>query len=248
MIRAIIIDDEKHCINRLNDLLREHVTDEVHVMDVYDNLKDGRQAIEKYKPELIFLDVQLDAGQTGFDLLRQVEVNNADIIFTTAYEKYAVQAFRFSALDYLLKPIAVEELKRAVQKITSRHPSIHTTQKLEILLSNLYQKDKRICVPVVNGMLVLAVREIIRCESAINYTTIFMVDRQKITVARTLKEFEELLTEYNFCRIHNSHLVNLAFVRTYNKGKGGATILDDGTYLEVSTRKKEEFLRRIREI
>lgn len=248
MIRAIIIDDEQHCINRLSGLLQEHFSGEIHVMDAYTNARDGLLGIEKYKPDLVFLDVQLDNGKTGFDILRETGPADFDIIFTTAFEKYAIQAFRFSALDYLLKPIDADDLKAAIRKITDRNPSIRTTQKLEILLSNLYHKEKKICVPVVNGMLVLAVSDIIRCESAINYTTIFMSDRQKITVARTLKEFEDMLTEYNFCRIHNSHLVNLAFIRTYNKGKGGSVTLSDGTQLEVSTRKKDDFLRKMAEI
>src|SRR6185312_5722871 len=137
MIRAIIIDDEQHCIDRLAGLLAEHLPGPVHLMDHFKTAEEGLQAIHRYKPDLVFLDVQLN-GRTGFDLLKELGRITFDIIFTTAYEKYAVQAFRFSALDYLLKPIDPDELKQAVARLVDRNPKIDTTQKLETLLGNFY--------------------------------------------------------------------------------------------------------------
>lgn len=245
MIRALIVDDEQHCIDHLAGLIEEMVPDKVHIMDSFSTAHDGLLAIQKYHPDLVFLDVQLDREQTAFELLRELGEMRTEIIFTTAYEKYAVQAFRFSALDYLLKPIDGDDLKRAVGRLLEKNPRIETTKKLETLLGNLFNATKRICVPVLNGFVVLNVVDIIRCESDINYTTLFLKDRQKLTVARTLKEFEEMLSDYNFFRIHNSHLVNLSMIRSYSKGKGGSVTLSDGTVLEVSTRRKEEFLSKI---
>ncbi|MEO7984515.1 MAG: LytTR family DNA-binding domain-containing protein [Bacteroidota bacterium] len=244
MIRAIIVDDEQHCIDRLAAQLQEYFSSSVHIMDSFKTVADAEKAIHKYQPELVFLDVQLN-GMTAFDLLKQLDKISFEVIFTTAYEKYAVQAFKFSALDYLLKPVDGDELKQAVNRLLEKNPKIETTRKLETLLGNLYGASKKICVPVVNGIVVLNVKDIIRCESEINYTTIFLKDKQKMTVAKTLKEFEELLTEYNFFRIHNSHLVNLAYVKSYNKGKGGSVVLIDGTEIEVSTRRKEDFLKKM---
>lgn len=245
MIRTLIIDDEQNSIQRLAGLLKDHLSEEVHLMETFTTYSEGLAAIEKYRPELVFLDVQLDGGRTAFDLLKEITSADVQIIFITAYEKYAVKAFRFSALDYLLKPIVAEELKQAVRKLSDRNPRVEVTKKLETLLSNLYNKEKKICVSVSSGIVVLNVDDIIRCEAEINYTTIFLKDRNKITVARTLKDFEELLSEYNFFRVHNSHLVNLGYLRSYNKGKGGSVVLTDGKEIAVSTRRKEEFILRM---
>lgn len=246
MIRALIIDDEQHCIDRLTGLVEEHLSSAVHIMDSFKTIDDAGKAIQKYKPELVFLDVQI-GNKTGFDLLKQLEEINFEVIFTTAYEKYAVQAFKFSALDYLLKPVDAGDLKQAVTKLLDKNPKIETTKKLEALLGNLYSTSKQICVPVVNGVVVLKVTDIIRCESDINYTTIFLKDKQKLTVAKTLKEFEELLTDYNFFRIHNSDLINMAYIKSYNKGKGGSVTMMDNSEIEVSTRRKDDFLKKLSE-
>ncbi len=244
MIRALIIDDEQHCIDRLSGLLAEHLPNAIHLMDSFTTAEEGLSAINKYKPDLVFMDVQLN-GTTGFELLKQLGNVKFEIIFTTAYEKYAVQAFKFSALDYLLKPIDADDLKQAVTRLIEKNPTIETTQKLETLLGNFYGAGKRICVPVVNGLVVLKVDDIVRCESDINYTTIFMKDKQKLTVAKILKDFEEMLSEYNFFRIHNSHLINLAYIKSYNKGKGGFVTMMDGSDIEVSTRRRDDFLKKL---
>lgn len=246
MIRAIIIDDEQHCIDRLSELLEETFPRHVHLMDSFMSLEEGRKAIKKYRPDLVFLDVQVN-GKTGFDLLKQLDEIDFEVIFTTAYEKYAVQAFKFSALDYLLKPIDTDDLRQSVTKLLDKNPKIETTKKLETLLGNLYGNSKRICVPVVNGLIVLKIDDIIRCESDINYTTIFMKDKQKLTVAKVLKEFEEMLSDYGFYRIHNSHLINLTYIKSYNKGKGGSVTMTDGLDIEVSTRRKDDFLKKLTE-
>lgn len=247
MIRAIIIDDEQHCIDLLQNMLQEHFKDTVHVMDSFKTADEGTNAIKKYRPELVFLDVQL-GNKTGFDILHQVDANSFETIFTTAYEKYAIQAFKFSALDYLLKPVDAEDLTQAVMKLLNRAPRIKTGQQIETLLENLHSREKKICIPVMNGLVVLNLSDIIRCESNINYTTIFTKDKQKLVVAKALKEFEQMLSGFNFFRLHNSHLVNLAFIKSYNKGKGGVAVLADGKEIEVSVRRKDEFLTRLAQL
>ena len=246
MIRALIIDDEQHCIDRLTGLVEEHLSSAVHIMDSFKTAGDAERAINKYKPELVFLDVQL-GDKTAFDLLKKLDKINFEIIFTTAYEKYAIQAFKFSALDYLLKPVVADDLKQAVNRMLEKNPKIDTTKKLETLLSNLSTSTRKICVPVVNGIIVLKIDDIVRCEADINYTTLFLKDKQKLVVAKTLKEFEELLGGYNFFRVHNSNMINLSYVKSYNKGKGGSVTMMDNSEIEVSTRRKEEFLKKLSE-
>lgn len=247
MIRAIIIDDEQHCINHLRNLLKEHFSDTVDLMINYQTMETGIKGIIAQRPDLIFLDVQI-GDKTGFDVLRNFTTVNFEVIFTTAYEKYAVQAFKFSAIDYLLKPIDIEDLKQAMERLQGKIAKNEMARKLDTLFHNLKDLQgvsKKICVPVLNGYVFLQVNDIIRCQSDINYTTLFLNNKQKLVVAKTLKEFEEMLREYHFFRVHNSHLVNLAYIKAYNKGKGGYITLQDNTEIEVSTRRKDEFLKEL---
>jgi two-component system, LytTR family, response regulator len=250
MIRAIIIDDEEHCINRLQELIRLYCASTVRLEGSYQSVEDGVNAINTLQPDLIFLDIQIKE-KTGFDLLRQLKNINSEVIFTTAFEQYAIQAFKFSAIDYLLKPVDKDDLLQAVNKLTGKMLSQQSKQKLDVLLSNLQSindQTKKIAIPTINGLLFVPVTEIIRCESSINYTTLFLQDKQKITVAKTLKEFEELLTPHKFFRVHNSHLINLAHIKEYRKGKGGFVFMEDNTEIEVSTRRKEDFLKILAEL
>jgi len=244
MIRAIIIDDEQHCIDRLSGLLKEHCNRNVHLMDTFQSVTDGLTGIRELQPELVFLDVQIK-NKTGFDLLKQLSKIDFEVIFTTAFEKYAVQAFKFSAIDYLLKPVDADDLKQAVSKLKEKISKEETAKKIDALLNNVKSTSKRISIPTVSGLVFLQVNDIIRCESDVNYTTLFLKDKQKMMVAKTLKEFEELLTDYNFFRVHNSHLINLAHIKSYNKGKGGFVTMNDNAEVEVSTRRKDDFLRKL---
>lgn len=249
MIKAIIIDDEQSAIDRLAELLVKHCKNSIQLIGSFSSVEDGVKAIRSLQPQLVFLDVQIQ-DKTGFDVLKEVSYKNFEMIFVTAYEKYAVQAFKFSAIDYLLKPVDPEDLKQAVEKLNRKKPADELTKKFDILLENIeqlkqYTPPKKIVVSTISGFELLPVIDILRCESDINYTTIFMKDKQKLVVAKTLKEFEEMLEEYNFFRIHNSHLVNLAYIKSYHKGKGGSVVMIDGTEIEVSTRRKEDFLKKL---
>lgn len=245
MIRAIIVDDEQHCIDRLTGLLKNNHAGRVDLTGAAVSVKEGIKLIKEQQPELIFLDVQIH-DRTGFDLLRECGAINFKVIFTTAYDKFAIQAIKFSAIGYLLKPIDEDDLKEALDKLENN--SVDDMREMSKVIEhniNSQTKKKKITIPTGNELLFMDIDEIIRCHSDINYTTIFKNDKQKIVVAKTLKEFEELLTEHNFFRIHNSDLINLAYIKSYNKGKGGSVILTDGTELEVSTRRKEEFLKKM---
>lgn len=248
MIKAIIVDDEQHCIDRLTGLLLTHHANTIHLLTTVSSVKEGIRAIKEQQPDLIFLDVQIQ-DRSGFDLLRECDTINFKIIFTTAYDRYAIQAIKFSAIGYLLKPIDEDDLVESLNKI--KETSIeHTSLMAGVIENNLSQpvRKKKLTMPTGNELLFLNIDEIVRCHSDINYTTIYKNDKQKIVVAKTLKEFEELLAEQDFFRIHNSDLINLAYIKSYNKGKGGSVFLNDGTELEVSTRRKDDFLKKMSEL
>ena len=247
MIKVLIIDDEQHCIDRLTHLLIPSYEKLVEIIGSARSVEEGVKAITLLKPDLVFLDVQIHE-KTGFDLLRALPEINFAIIFTTAYEKFAIQAIKFSAIDYLLKPIDEDDLNIALLKLINDTSKKITSEKIDTLLQNTQKNTgipKKIIVPTISGFEFLDIANIIRCKSDINYTTIYLKDKQKLVVAKTLKEFEELLTDHSFFRIHNSHLINLAFIKSYNKGKGGSVILTDGTEIEVSSRRKDDFLKRL---
>jgi two-component system LytT family response regulator len=245
MYNTIIVDDEAHCIERLKELLSEEWSHKFQVLASFSSVEEAQKNIPSLNPDLLFLDVQIHE-KTGFDLLRNLRPIKMPVIFTTAYDKFAVEAFRFSALDYLLKPVDKDDLSVALEKFQESAAYQNADKRIEVLLANLAllgNSGKRIMIPNTNGFEIVNTDDILRCESQINYTHIHLRDKSKMLVAKTLKEFEDMLKPYGFCRLHNSHLVNLSCIKSYNKGKGGAVILSDGTYIQVSTRRKEELMR-----
>lgn len=251
IMTAIIIDDEQHCIDQLQYLLQQHLRQSIQVVAVAKTVDEGVAVVKALQPQLVFLDVQVH-DRTGFDLLKQLAPVPFAVIFTTAFDKYAVQAFKFSAVDYLLKPVDKDDLRAAVDKAAEATRLKQTAGKIDVLFHNMQQQgyqQRRICIPISTGLIFLQVNDIIRCESNINYTTLYTNDKRKIVAAKTLKEFEEMLADSNFYRVHNSHLVNLAYISHYNKGRvGGGTItLTDGSEVEVATRRKDEFIKRMQE-
>ncbi len=250
MINAIIIDDEQHCADRLSTLLTTHCSQSIYLAGSFQTLETGIRGIRKLQPDVIFLDVML-GEQTGFDLLEQLGDVSCAVIFTTSYDKYAVQAFRFSAIDYLLKPVDPDDLNEAVEKLQEKISKEELSEKFDVLFHNLKAMQgasRKISIPTSNGLTFLQISDIIRCQSDVNYTVIYLKNKRKITVARTLKEFEELLTDYNFYRVHNSHLINLAYIKSYHKGKGGSVQMTDQSEIEVATRRKEDFLKKMSEM
>ncbi|MGI9552009.1 MAG: LytR/AlgR family response regulator transcription factor [Aurantibacter sp.] len=241
MIKALIIDDEANARKGLRLVLQKYCP-EVEVLALCEGPEVGLAKIETLKPDLVFLDVQMPK-MSGFDLLEKIPEITFEVIFVTAYDRYAIKAIKFSALDYLLKPIDVDELVTAVEKISKKQKN--KAVKYKSLLNNVKpgaDKLKRLAIPSDNEIIMQPIEEIIYCEADSSYTTLFLTTGKKITVAKTLKEFENILPELDFCRIHHSTLVNLSHVVKYVKGEGGYVIISNDKHLNVSRRKKENFL------
>jgi len=244
MIAAVIIDDEQHCTERLVHLINNRFSAEISIKGTADNIEDGFKLINGLQPQLVFLDVRIREF-TGFDLLDKYLNIPFQVIFVTAYEQYAIKAFKFSAIDYLLKPVDADDLKQAIKRVRERLDKQLQTERFELLFQNMRQMNQpvpRIAVPTINGLEIVNVNDIVRCQGDSNYTLIYMNGKKELMVAKTLKEFENLLSGYHFFRIHQSHLVNLAFIKSYHKGKGGFVRLEDKTELDVSSRRKDDFL------
>ena len=244
MIKAILIDDEVNCLDTLNMLLSDHCPD-VQVIEQCVLAKKGLEAIEKLKPDLVFLDIEMPV-MNGFELLEQLSNISFPIIFTTSYDQYAIKAIRFSALDYLLKPIDPKELISAVQKVQEeRH--LPMAEQFQILLNQIQGKGggfSKIAVPTAEGFELIYAEQIICCEANDNYTHFFLKNKNKIIACRTLKEIEEQLQGFPFfVRVHNSYLVNLNEVTRYVRGEGGYLVMSDDTTVNVSRSRKEALLK-----
>ncbi|SHJ84327.1 LytR/AlgR family response regulator transcription factor [Pseudozobellia thermophila] len=246
MLNAIIVDDERHCRDALENLVAKHRSF-LDLKSSVSTVSAAIEAIETFGPDVVFLDVHLQ-NETGFDLLKQLDRIDFYIIFTTAYEAYAVNAFKYSAFDYLLKPIDPDEFQETLNRLRDRRNEENHAKKLEVLFHNFearFDGVKKIAIPTVKDFTFLNVSDVVRCESDGNYTHIFTARGKKLTSTRTLKYFEEFLGDVQFFRIHKSHYVNLAHVEKYIKGKGGYVVMSDGARLEVAVRRKDDFLRRL---
>jgi two-component system LytT family response regulator len=243
MIRAIVIDDEKHCRETLLIKLATYCP-QVQVVAECATAVLGLKAIEELKPDVVFLDVEMP-HMNGFDLLEQLLIISFEIIFTTGYDQYAIQAFRFSALDYLLKPIDKDELIKAVAKVEGKQTH-KLTEQVDILLTKLSGKKgglQKIALPTLEGFELVALEMILHCESDRNYTNILLKGGRKLLVSRTLKEIEELLEGYPFLRVHHSHLVNLNEIVRYIRGEGGYLVMSDETSVPVSKSKRDALMK-----
>ena len=244
-IRALIVDDEAN--NRENlRLALESYCKEVEVVAEADSAITAMDRIKEVSPDLVFLDIAMPMG-SGFDLLESLPKINFEIIFVTAYDQYAIRAIKFAAVDYLLKPINALELKKAVDRVQSKHLQKNQQDQLETLLHNLQQQEKKIALPQSDHIEFVAVNNIIRCQGDRNYTYFFLKDGRKLLVSRTLKEYVDLLDDQSFYRVHQSHLVNLNCVQKYKKRDGGILITTDGAKIPVARARKEELLTRLME-
>lgn len=246
MIHAIIIDDEKHCIETLSIMLTDHCPG-IQIIETCRSGKVAIDAIRKLRPDLVFLDVEMPL-MNGFEMLEQFPAIDFAVIFTTSYDKYAVKAIKYSALDYLLKPVDRTELEAAVKKVQQRK-QLPFPEQFEILLGKIsesHQTLKKLAIPTADGYQLIGVDFLLRCEANDNYTHIFLKDRRKLIASRTLKEIEEQLEDFaNFIRVHNSHVVNINEVEKYVRGDGGYLLLSDGSTVTVSRTRKESLLRKL---
>ncbi|KAF2519800.1 response regulator transcription factor [Flavobacterium salilacus subsp. salilacus] len=244
MIKALLIDDDSNLRNGMKGLLGMYAPD-INILGEVDSVKAGINAIEYHQPNVIFLDIQLGDG-TGFDILEQLMQKrgsiNAHVVFITAHEQYAVKAFRFSALDYLLKPVDPEDLRMVIEKIKKVLNDNESFAHIDLLLENIRKKVdkfKRIALSTAEGIHLFEVSDIIRLESQDNYTKFYIKDNKPVLISKTLKEYEDLLSEQGFERIHQSHLINLAYLKSYIKKDGGYAVMADNSHLPISQRKKE---------
>jgi two-component system LytT family response regulator len=239
-MKTLIIEDEEQAISALKAEIRYHCP-ELEIAGVAQSVKEGIEKIKSLKPELVFLDIQLSDG-LGFEILEALKELRFHVIFTTAYSQYAIRAIKFSALDYLLKPIDGNELKAAVQKLQQIH-SGEQHQKIEMFVQNqLHFAKKKIALPTSDGISIFELESIIRCSSEGNYTCIYFTNGKKMLFAKTLKEFEELLGQSGFERVHHSHIINLNHLTSYTNRDGGYVILSDKSTVPVSQRKKAQLL------
>lgn len=242
-IKSVILDDEQHCIETLQWQLGKYVP-EVELVNTFESPIAALDYIQLHPIDLLFLDIEMPE-MNGFELLQQCGDVTFDVIFTTAYDEFAVKAFKASAIDYLLKPIDKEDLISAVQKVQDIKSVPILPEQMEILYNAINTKKplkERIAVPTQEGLYFVKIHEIMYCISDSNYTHIHLIDKKKILVSRTLKEIEAMLVDEGFLRIHNSHLINLQKIEKYMRGDGGFVIMDDQKALSVSRSRKDALL------
>ncbi|MEM6846261.1 MAG: LytTR family DNA-binding domain-containing protein [Bacteroidota bacterium] len=238
-LTAILIDDELHCLETLQWQLMSYCP-WVKIIGRYLSAQEALSAL-KQKPDVAFVDIEMP-HMNAFEMLEALNPIDFQLIFTTAYDEYAVKAFKVNAIDYLLKPIDKNELIAAVQKVERSPVNKHQYQALKQFLQSQHSEAERITFSTQEGLEVVAIQDIIRCQSDSNYSDILLVDGQKITISRTLKEVEEMLKAYSFFRVHHSHLVNLWHVRKYLRGDGGTLLMSDQSQVSVARSRKEQLL------
>jgi two-component system LytT family response regulator len=242
MRKALIIDDE----NRTRELIAKMIDSfgfDLETFPIGENVQSGIAAIESLRPDIVFLDIQMPDG-TGFDLLKSVQNINFEVVFITAHEEFAIKAIKFSALDYLLKPIDPTELREATEKAMKAIEDKRDEQQFEALQNNIQPtQKKRLVLKTQESVHVVELEEIIRCEADRNYTSFFLTGGKKILVSKTLKDYEILLSSFNFLRVQQSHLINLNFVDRYDKGNGGSVVMKDGSQVPLSPAKRDIFFK-----
>lgn len=241
---AYIIDDEENNTEVLELMLHKHCK-QITTINCYNDSKKGLAAIEEKQPDILFLDIEMP-GLNGFDLLNKLSDVKFQLIFTTAYDKYAIKAFKYSAIDYLLKPIDKTELIASVEKAVHSKTS---DSQLKLLQDSLHESihekkesPSRIAISVSEGIVFIKTADIIHCKSDSNYTTLFMKESKKLTASKTLKDIEELLGDEHFIRVHSSHLVNKNEIQMYQRSDGGELLMSNGTLIPISRDKKSSFL------
>jgi two-component system, LytTR family, response regulator len=242
MIKAIVIDDEKNNQELICNLLSSYA-ENIQVVSVADSVESGYQSILEHQPDLVFLDIQMPDG-TGFDLLKKFEKVNFKVIFVTAHQEYAIEAFKYSALDYLLKPLSPSNLISAVKKVEESFNSEDLNLKLKTLLSNISEPSKtkrKIVLKTMERIYSVDLHDVIRFESDGGYTKVYLLDGKRIMVSRTMKEFDDLLSNVGFVRVHNSHLINMDYLFCFEKTEGHIVMKDD-SIVPVSNRKKEQLM------
>lgn len=243
MIKAVLVEDEKMSRETLRRMLEKYCP-EVEIVGEADGYRKGAEVVRQHHPDVVFLDIQMPDG-SGFKLLEDFDEINFEVIFTTAFDQFAIKAIKYSALDYLLKPIIPQDLIEAVHRVEKKKAENLRKRNSELMSENPNNQDQRprkIVLSTAEMIHVIDVDDIIRCESDNYYTYFYFVDGRKLLVSKTLKENEELLSPFNFIRPHKSHLVNIKFIKSYIRQEGGFILMKDGTKIPVSRRKKDKMM------
>ena len=243
-ISTLIVDDEKKSIFSL-ELILEKYCPEINVIGTAESVEQAIESINKLKPDLVFLDITMPDGD-GFDVLENVDFKSFEVIFVTAYNQYALKAFEFSAIHYLLKPVDYLELQKAVKRFEHLKSKDVFNEKIQVLRDSLNNKHHKIILPSFDGLEIINLDEIIRCEADSNYTVFFLTNDRKIVVSKSLNNFEKVLSDIYFCRVHKKHLINLEHVKHYVKGKRGMIIMQEGLNVHVSESKKKYFINKLK--
>ncbi len=245
MKTCIIIDDEKNARETLAKIIERYFSTKIKILFSADSVKEGVFAINKFNPDLVFLDIEMPE-ENGFKLFDYFDIYNFEVIFTTAYKQYAIDAIKFAALDYLLKPINFIDLRDVLTRLEKKQSKTSNSAQIEAFLSNMNNDPgnfNKIALPTLDGYQLEKVNNIVYCQAEESYCKIFTNRNEVILVARTLKNIEELLPEEVFFRIHKSHLVNMNYIKSYSKTDGYKIKLENGVELDVATRRNDEFLR-----
>lgn len=243
VIKTVLVDDDKSAIITLQTLLTGNFPN-IEIAGTANNVSEATFLIDAVKPELVFLDINMPDGE-GFDVIERVAFKDFRVIFVTAYDKYAVRAFEFSALHYLVKPVSLEMLEKAVERYKDVKAD-DIDNRLKVLRDSLKSKNEKIIIPSTDGLNIVKLGDIIRLEASDVYTLFYMTNGQRFVASKPLNNYEKILEDLPFSRVHSKHLINLMFVKRYVKGKGGSIILEDNTEVEVSVRKKADFLEKLK--
>jgi two-component system LytT family response regulator len=244
-LQAIIVDDELSSVQNLQQKLAEFCPD-VTVVATAQRPEDAILLIRQHKPDVIFLDIEMPR-MSGFRMIEELGDCDFNIVFTTAYNHYAIDAIRISAFDYLTKPIVIKDLQHTIERLL-KYQKTYTRDKMDVLRTSLAtpkSQEEKIAIPTSDGLEFIPIKTIIHIESSSNYSTLSLTDGKNVLVTRLLGDFEELLQPYNFFRVHNSHLINMAHIKKYIRGEGGQVVMQNGNVIDVARRKKEEFLKHI---
>ncbi len=242
--KAVIVDDEKANIALMCGLLKDFCP-LVEVIGTAESVEEGIILVNECQPEIVYLDIRMHHCN-GFELLNKVKKRNFEVIMATAYDQYAIQAFKYAVIDYILKPIQIPDLILATNKALKRLEEKASNSNLQKLIEQLAHPEvAKISVPVDDGLEFIDISHIVRCEARINYTHIFTSNNKKYIVSKTLKDFEDTLPKNIFCRVHQSHIINLNYIKKYNRGKNASIVMQDDSVIEISTRKKDDFLNKI---
>lgn len=243
MIKCVLVDDERNALEMMEWLLKTYCP-QVSIAAMCNTAEEGIEAIKKYQPDVVFLDIEMPR-MNGFDMLEQLKDNSFEIVFCTAYDQFAIKAFKYSALHYLLKPIDPEELKATVQRVEEKK-TIPTREQFALLLQNMNQSPRmnktRIALTTNDGLMFVATDEIIYCRAEGNYSNVILTEGKKVLVSKVLKDLDETLAGPDFYRVHSSFLININHIKKFIKGEGGYIVMDNNDHIMIARSRKQEFM------